>query len=476
MENGAAVVDDGANMQMLQQFERHLKRSRFFNYRDQVVVAVSTGVDSMVLLDLLQRLPHSLRPQIIVTHVNHELRRQSIEEESYLRDYCRSHHLPLVVKHWQLKDHPQTGIEAAARRFRYDFFAEVMKENDASILVTAHHENDLAETMLMKLTRGGQLSQLVGINDVRLFGNGKLVRPLLPFSKRQLKEYARQRQLKWYEDETNQELAVQRNRIRHEVIPLLEQENPQFLDHLKSYHQQLSALLNWQRAEVQRGLERVVDTQGQLQIKLLLEYPDLIQRLLVQRWLNDQGVYDLKTGLMDELLRLIANHRIPQQAILLPNGFTVQKTYGRVELKVPNKSSQKLQKIPSHVIELEQWYRVDDTRQLAVATSKHFFQDSAKLMPMWLAPDQLPLQLRKWQSHDYLRLKNGGHQRVKRILIDQKVTQGERDHQLVLVDAHGEVVWLLDRKWSWFARPEDYHQQWQLVVIGIKDKEENRHE
>ena len=162
--------------------------------------------------------------------------------------------------------------------------------------------------------------------------------------------------------------------------------------------------------------------------------------------------------------------------ILLPGGLILQKSYRVVKLKVQNKSAQKLQKLPSHVIELEQWYRVDDTRQLAVATSKHFFQDSAKLMQMWLAPDQLPLQLRKWQAHDYLRLKNGGHQRVKRILIDQKVAQADRDHQLVLVDNHGEVVWLLDRKWSWFARPEDYRQQWQLVVIGIKDKEENRHE
>ena len=96
----------------------------------------------------------------------------------------------MLVKHWPRATHPQTGIEAAARRFRYQFFAEVMAARQSPILLTAHHQNDLAETMLMKLVRGGQLNQLVGIEAVRSFAGGRLVRPLLPFSKQQLRAYA----------------------------------------------------------------------------------------------------------------------------------------------------------------------------------------------------------------------------------------------------------------------------------------------
>ena len=128
------------------------------------------------------------------------------------------------------------------------------------------------------------------------------------------------------------------------------------------------------------------------------------------------------------------------------------------------------------MIELEQWYRISDTRKLAVATRESFFTDGEEVMAMWLSPDQLPLTLRRWQPADRLRLKGGGHQRVKRVLIDQKVSQQARERQLVLVDARGEVVWLLGRKWSWFARPQDFRQQWRPVVIGIKDEEEKKHE
>lgn len=181
-------------MLMLQkQFERHLQRSRFFSTQDKVVIAVSTGVDSMVLLDLLQGLPPALRPHLIVAHVNHELREQSVEEEAYIKQYCKEHGLQLALYHWPRKDHPTTGIENAARQVRYRFFTDVMKEEGAAVLVTAHHENDLAETMLMKLTRGGQLPQLLGICDQRPFASGKLVRPLLPFSKEQLISYAKAR-------------------------------------------------------------------------------------------------------------------------------------------------------------------------------------------------------------------------------------------------------------------------------------------
>lgn len=108
-------------MELNNEFKRHLKRGRFFTKNDRVVVAVSTGVDSMVLLALLQELPVNIRPQIIVAHVNHRLRKQSEEEERFIREYCNAHQLKLFVYHWSLADHPQTGIEESARKMRYRF-------------------------------------------------------------------------------------------------------------------------------------------------------------------------------------------------------------------------------------------------------------------------------------------------------------------------------------------------------------------
>ncbi len=468
-----AVV--GANMLELQQeFERHLQRSRFFTAKDKVVVAVSTGVDSMVLLDLLQHLPANLRPHIIVAHMNHELRSQSWEEEKFIQQYCCRHQLDLAVAHWPLQQHPPKGIENAARQARYQFFKQTMKKNAASVLITAHHQNDLAETMLMKLVRGGQLRQLVGIEDQRSFADGLLVRPLLPFSKDTLRQYASKHQLKWYEDKTNHDLSIQRNRFRHEIIPLLEKENPQLLSHLAHYHQQLSALMTWQQQESAEQLSQLTDNNGNLLLDKLLAKHDDVQIILLQRWLNEQQVYDIKNNQLDELLKLIQNQNKPQQKIELPHHFLFEKKYSIGLIKKAKNHFENLQKPQAHVIELEQWYQVDKQTTIAISFNRMFFGGGTAVMPMWISPAQFPLQLRRWQKEDKLRLKGGHHQRVKRILINQKVSQEQRQQQLVLVDAHDDVIWLVNRKWSWLDRPDDYQEKWQLCFIGIKDKEKNK--
>lgn len=448
-------------------FKRHLQRGRFFDKDDRVVVAVSTGVDSMTLLYLLETLPDALRPQLVVAHVNHELREQSVEEEQFIRQYCRQHHLKLVVQHWPKSQHPRTGEEAAARQFRYRFFKETMKKFAADILLTAHHQNDLAETMLMKLVRGGQLSQLVGIADERPLAGGKLVRPLLPFPKRRLQEFARATGLTWYEDKTNTDLAITRNRYRHEIIPALEKENPRLLDHLTSYHQQLTDLLAWQSQQLDSQLVGITHD-GQLMVDKWQQQPLTIQMPLLQRWL-EKRVVGIKQAQLAELVTALKNPATPQQELPLPNGDVLVQDYGKCFIQTAENLRRKPQNGGATVVELGQWYFVND-QQLMVAVTAAVFSNTAQLQEMWLAPDQFPLTLRLWAPTDTLRLKNGGRQKVRRVLIDQKVPNEVREKQFVLVDANGTVVWLVGRKWSWFTRPRDYRQRWRKVIIGTQDK------
>lgn len=477
MVSVAVVAVGGANMADLQQaFERHLVRSRFFATQDKVVVAVSTGVDSMVLLDLLQHLPLRDRPHIIVAHMNHELRKQSRLEEQFIRQYCKQNDLKLAVAHWPQTLHPQTGVENAARQARYQFFREVMKDNQASILLTAHHQNDLAETMLMKMTRGGQLNQLVGIRDRRPFASGTLIRPLLPFSKQQLKKYALQHHLRWYEDKTNKDLNIQRNRFRHAIIPMLEEENPQLLSHLESYHQQLTDLIAWRDQEVADQLATCIDQQGRMSLARLSKNKEIIRKEILRQWFNKQGIYDIKDRQLDELLQTLENEKKPQQIVKLSHQYILEKTYATCALKKIDNPLENLQKPQDHVIKLEQWYQVDSINLMAVSAEKSFFKDEEQVVSQWLAPDQFPLRLRQWRQKDRIRLKNGHHQLAKRVLIDQKVSRKQRDQQMVLVDAHDEVVWIVNRKWSWFERPTGYQQTWQPCFIGIKNKEKKVNE
>lgn len=448
------------------QFERHLRQGRFFARADLVVVAVSTGVDSMVLLDLLQSLPDDLRPRLLVAHVNHELRDQSTTEEAYLRAYCQQHVLPLTVTHWEQAAHPTHGVEDAARQFRYAFFKRLMTQYGATTVVTAHHANDLAETMLMKLTRGGQLDQLVGIRDQRSFGTGKLVRPLLVFTKDELYRYARQRGIKWYEDQTNQELTVARNRYRHQIIPALERENPRLIDHLCDYRAQLADLLAWRDQEVDHLLTGIQEG-SRLKLPALLRLPAFQQAAVLRRWLEQTGVTDLKTALVTQLCRALANPQKPQDRIELPGGRMVIKGYDACWLENIDKLPDRRQKAAVYMVKLGQQYPINDHQQLKVAGGPGQFAVGDAVTTMWLAPNQLPLTLRSWQPGDRLRLKGGGHQLVRRVLIDQKVPDVVRDHQLVLVDATGTVVWLVGRKWSWFDRPADYRHRWRQLFIGI---------
>lgn len=446
---------------ILKQFERHLEQGRFFAKDDLVIVAVSTGVDSMALLDLLQRLPAGRRPRLLVAHVNHELRDQSTVEEAYLTDYCRQAGLSLRVAHWPKEDHPEHGVEEAARHFRYAFFKRLLTEYHAAAVVTAHHANDLTETMLMKMTRGGQLDQLIGIRDQRPLGRGKLVRPLLPFTKAELYRYARARGLKWFEDQTNQELTVARNRYRHQIIPALERENPQLITHLLDYRAQLTELLAWRNQELARLLDTVQAGQH-LELAAFTQLPAFQQAELLRYWLEQSGVTDLKADLIDQLRRVLNNPQKPQELIELPGSSVLVKDYAECRLENINKLSSQRQKAPVYMVKLGQQYPIDKQQKLLVTT----MQD-ARGMEMWLSPDQLPLTLRPWQPGDRLRLKGGGHQSVHRVLIDQKVNAGDRGSQLVLVDARGTVVWLIGRKWSWFDRPADYRQRWQRLFIGI---------
>ncbi|RHF41315.1 tRNA lysidine(34) synthetase TilS, partial [Lactiplantibacillus plantarum] len=271
-------------MTPIQKFNRQLAAAKLLSPQQTVVVAVSTGVDSMVLLHLLQRLPAAERPRVVVAHVNHHLREQSQMEADYLRQYCQQQNLKLVMADWLPAAHPKSGIEAAGRQFRYHVFAKVMRENRATAVLTAHHANDQVETYLMKLARGGDISQLTGIATSRPFATGRLIRPLLTWSKDQLRNYAAEQHVVYFEDVTNQDVALTRNRIRHRVVPELMTVNPQLLKHVADYQQQLTTLLTAKKQMVTVLLSQVVTATGALVVDQWGALPSQWQLAVFATW------------------------------------------------------------------------------------------------------------------------------------------------------------------------------------------------
>lgn len=456
-------------------FRRNLSQYRLF--RDstaKVVVAVSTGVDSMVLLHLLVKILGPAR--VVVAHVNHELRSQSQDEEAYLREVCHRQQLQLVVKHWHVQDHPTSGIETAARQFRYTFFAEVMAQTGAPWLVTAHHQNDQAETILMKLTRGGQLSQLTGMAWQRPFAAGQLIRPLLDMSKEELRHYAQTQHIRWFEDVTNQSLEIQRNQFRHQILPMMQEINPQVLTHISAYREQLADVLAVSQAWVTEQLRQLTDEQGTITVPT---GPASQRRLILQGWLEQtHGLISVRQDQIHQLDELTQNSHKPQATYPLENGIQVVKRYQRLKLqrqKSDNSTDGNVH-VKATVLELNHWYTHAQALTFGVFDDIPESENGqSQASELWLAPEQWPLKVRSWRSTDQVRLKNGHHQRVRRLLIDRKVPQEVRQQYPVVVDDTDQVIWVPGQKMGWLARPANYQSSWRRLTVLIKEtnQEEN---
>lgn len=203
------------------------------------LVAASGGPDSMALLDLMRRLPGNFK--LYAAHLDHQIRPDSQKESQVLRAYCHKYRLPLYESVWPKSLHPENGLEAAARDYRYDFLFEVARQVKADYLLTAHHGDDLLENILLKLVRSGIPREMNSLKPVSQRGKVKLARPLLAASKADLLAYVKERGLEYVEDGTNFEGITVRNRLRQEVVPLLKKESPDLLENAWRFSREMTA-------------------------------------------------------------------------------------------------------------------------------------------------------------------------------------------------------------------------------------------
>lgn len=236
---------------MKAQFLSYIAQHLPFIQHKKLLLAVSGGLDSMVLFALCKE----LEMDIAVAHCNFNLRgKESDTETAFVEKTMRESQIPVFIKHFDTYAYAKmnkVSTQMAARDLRYTWFQELAAENDFDYILTAHHSNDAAETFLINLSRGTGIKGLTGIPE----HNGNLVRPLLRFSRKQIHEYALANNLQWREDSSNASDAYLRNHLRHNAILALENATPHFLDGLSKTQEHLkqsAALLSVYESQLEQ--------------------------------------------------------------------------------------------------------------------------------------------------------------------------------------------------------------------------------
>jgi len=211
---------------MLQKFDQHITMNFPFLKESKLLLAISGGLDSVVLMHLCNQLKLS----VSLAHCNFKLRNEESDlDEEFVIKLSQILNNQIFTIHFDTENYAQehkTSIQIAARNLRYQWFQELVSTHHFDYILTAHHADDNLETFLINLTRGSGLEGFTGIPEK----NGNIIRPLLPFSRAEILEYAKENQLKWREDASNASTKYVRNKIRHQIVPILKEINPNLLD------------------------------------------------------------------------------------------------------------------------------------------------------------------------------------------------------------------------------------------------------
>lgn len=222
---------------LLAQFSQHINSNFPFLKNKKLLVTISGGIDSVVLTHLLCQ----LKFDISLAHCNFHLRGQdSIKDENFVKELAEQLSMPVFIRSFatiEFAKKEKLSVQMAARKLRYNWFNLILEENELDYILTAHHADDNLETFIINTIRGTGLEGLTGIPDK----NQNILRLLLPFSREQIEDYAKENSLIWREDSSNIEIKYVRNKIRHQVIPVLKELNPSLLNSFNKTLQNLKS-------------------------------------------------------------------------------------------------------------------------------------------------------------------------------------------------------------------------------------------
>ncbi len=412
---------------MLSKFEKHVASYFPFLKGKKLLLAVSGGIDSMVLM----RLCIEMKMDISVAHCNFSLRGdESDADEYFVVNKATEYEIPYFIQKFDTKkiaEKEKSSIQVVARNLRYEWFNTLLMNNDYDYILTAHHLDDSLETFLINFTRGSGLNGLTGIPQQ----NVSIVRPLLPFSRTEIEIFAKENKVEWREDSSNASDKYLRNKLRHDVIPMLKELNPSLLysfENTISNLQQAQSLVDDASRIVYRKVVTDINFQKRINLTELIQLPNY--NAYLYQWLEPLGFSDWES--INDLATAQSGKQIHSQnhTLLKDRNFLIvfpKQESEKTTLFLIEKEQNEI-KFPLKIT----FCNVDDISNQATNT---IFVDEDKL--------QFPLVIRKRQEGDWFYPHGlNGKKKLSKFFKDEKYSLLDKSEAWLLC-SNNQIAWII---------------------------------
>jgi tRNA(Ile)-lysidine synthase len=416
-------------------------------YRDTVVVGVSGGPDSMALLYILSGLKKELDLFIICAHVNHNVRKESDAEKIFIETYCDNNEI--TFESMKIEEYGEDNFHNEARSKRYAYFASIVKKYGADYLFTAHHGDDLIETILMRIVRGSTFKGYAGFAKIVDMGDYKIIRPFINITKEEILNYNREHSIKYVEDASNKKNKYTRNRYRKYVLPFLKSEDINVHEKFLKFSQTITDYSNYIDKEMKNVLNSVYN-QKVINIEKFLNLDKVIQTRIINHILEMVYSDDLMliSDAHTELIHKLIKSARPNAYIHLPNNIKALKSYNNLTF-VKQETA-----YDEYEIELISYVNLPNGMNIEVVEKCEW---SNNFICRLNSKDiKLPLYVRNKRMGDRMEVKGMlGSKKIKDIFIDEKIAGTERETWPIVTDSSDKIVWLPGLKKSKYDKSKE---------------------
>lgn len=414
---------------------------------DTIILGISGGPDSMCLYSLILKLKESLNLKIICAHINHNVRPESFEEQKFVENFTIEHNC--IFESLTIENYPKANFESYARQIRYQFFHDLIKKYHANILMTAHHGDDLIESILMRLVRGSNINGYGGFKKEIKYQDFTLLRPLIYTTKKEILEYNKNHKIPYCLDKSNENEKYTRNRYRKNILPFLKNENEHVHQKFLKFSEELYSINEFLENMTQNALTLVYNS-DKVNLQEINKLDELLKKRVIEFIFQQEYKAEISCINKNHLQKVMdmCTSKKANITLNMPKNRLVIKSYNNLIIKknIDLKKCNLCLKNSIKLNEKEAFYQLDTCD---INKSNFIIRLNSNEI-------KLPLYIRYRENGDWIEVKNlNGRKKVKDIFIDEKIPIHKRDTWPIVVDSQNTIIWIPGIKKSKFDKNID---------------------